>query len=318
MSGRILSHNSTILNTTIGAATSTIPIDTRMMQHISFQITSTVNATAKTADTAIKSLLEIQDLTYTAAVAGVAGDDITIEYVDGVLDVAVVGNAITVTLATGVTTATQVKAAYDAVPAAVALAACSITGTGGTAQTAPVAEAPLAGGVDSEFDITTNIISIPSHGFFKGQVVQATKTGAAFPTGIVASTNYYVFPISADYIALYDTLAHALAAANNGIGQLVDSTGVIEITADGSADSVITFTPVSLSGASWKIQRSNNYDPILETGNWVDLASHTGNLTTSASVIDEQVDSTTAWSKVVFAVSAGTLVVQVSVNAASV
>jgi len=97
------------------------------------------------------SELEIQDLTYTAVSnLGAGGNSITIAYVAGGTadeeEVTVVGNAISVAIDDGVSTATQVKAAIDASAAALALVSVAVTGTGGDAQDAAAA-APLAGGV---------------------------------------------------------------------------------------------------------------------------------------------------------------------------
>jgi len=63
--------------------------------------------------------------------------------------VSVVGNAISVTLEGGVSTATQVKAALDAHVGAAALINTTITGTGSAPQSAPYAQTFLTGGQDS-------------------------------------------------------------------------------------------------------------------------------------------------------------------------
>ena len=60
--------------------------------------------------------------------------------------VSVTVNAIKVKLQSGVSTATQVKAAVDAFPAAAALVNVAITGAGGNPQTAPTGPTNLAGG----------------------------------------------------------------------------------------------------------------------------------------------------------------------------
>lgn len=84
------------------------------------------------------SLIE-QDLTYTAIEEGVNGNDITIEYTAGALAgaevVTVVGNAISVQIEDGVSTATQIKTAVDALPAAAALVSVAVTGIGAATQT---------------------------------------------------------------------------------------------------------------------------------------------------------------------------------------
>lgn len=101
--------------------------------------------------TAVKASKVIQDLTFTADAAGAGGNAITVAYTTGATAgsevVTVVSNAISVQIATGVSTATQVKAAVDASVAAAALVDTSISGTGSTAQTAPVAPTSLAGGI---------------------------------------------------------------------------------------------------------------------------------------------------------------------------
>ncbi len=80
----------------------------------------------------------IQDITYTAATAGVAGNSISVEYTDtaeaGAEAATVDGNAISVAIKSGVSTATQVKAAIDGSVPALALVSAAITGTAGTAQ----------------------------------------------------------------------------------------------------------------------------------------------------------------------------------------
>jgi hypothetical protein len=106
---------------------------------------------------AIASTLVVEDLTYTAKTAGVAGDTITIAYIDPpgnsvALSVAVTGTDIVVTLATNgssvvTSTAAQIKAAVDAKVEAAALVSVAVTGTGTTVQAA-AAEAPLASGAD--------------------------------------------------------------------------------------------------------------------------------------------------------------------------
>lgn len=99
----------------------------------------------------VKAAVTIQDLTYTADTAGAAGNGITIQYTTGGTagseGVSVIGTAITVQIQSGVSTATQVKAAVDGFPAAAALVDTSISGVGGTAQTAPTGPTNLAGGL---------------------------------------------------------------------------------------------------------------------------------------------------------------------------
>lgn len=86
----------------------------------------------------VKAFRAIQEITYTAVKAGTQGNSITIEYADTVTagseTVVVTGNAILINIEDGVSTATQVKAAFDLSAAAVALATAVITGTASNAQ----------------------------------------------------------------------------------------------------------------------------------------------------------------------------------------
>lgn len=88
--------------------------------------------------TAVKASVVIQDITYEAVLAGAGQNAITIEYQDtataGAETVAVAGNAILVGIQSGVSTATQVKAAIDGSAAAIALVSATITGTAGNPQ----------------------------------------------------------------------------------------------------------------------------------------------------------------------------------------
>jgi hypothetical protein len=92
------------------------------------------------------------DLTFTAVEAGIGGNEITVALVNsdsvtaGDEVVTVDGKDIVITIDSGVSTATQIKAKFDASSAAVALASCTIvSGQGGEAQAA-AAEDSLEGG----------------------------------------------------------------------------------------------------------------------------------------------------------------------------
>lgn len=96
--------------------------------------------------------LELEDLTFTAKAKGSQGNQITIALVNeetaGSEDVEVDGNNIVVKIEGGVSTATQVKAALDGSPEAMALIGVTISGTAGNAQPAASA-APLEDGLDA-------------------------------------------------------------------------------------------------------------------------------------------------------------------------
>jgi hypothetical protein len=89
----------------------------------------------------------IQDLTYKAKVPGIS--PITIAYTTGATAgsevVTVVGNAISVQIQTGVSTATQIKTKVDAHVTANTMVDVVVSGTGSTAQTAPVSATGLSG-----------------------------------------------------------------------------------------------------------------------------------------------------------------------------
>lgn len=86
---------------------------------------------------------------YTAVTSGTAGNAIRVAHVAGAgaLSVAVAGNDITVTLASGGSTAAAVKAAVDALPAAAALVTTAVEGTGASLAVAQ-ALTNLAGGAN--------------------------------------------------------------------------------------------------------------------------------------------------------------------------
>lgn len=289
------------------------------------QVNATVDSTAKTAAASVLASLVLQDITYVAVDRGglnAGGNSITVAYTTGGTAgsevVTVSGAAISVQIASGVSTATQVNTALTAAGSPVsALVTHSVTGTGSNAQVA-VAATHLTGGTNSAFNLIQDTISITADGFFTGQVVQATKSGAAFPTGIAASTNYFIFTVDPNTIALFDTFAHALAAtATNGVPY---GTGLIVISSDASFGSTITFTPTAISGASYKLQKSMDWNPQTKTGNWIDVVSTetltvvTNTITTSANSYASCNFCSAAWLQVVFAISAGSAYVQVYAN----
>jgi len=329
MSGRILGYNAKVFEAVLDVTGQTsLALDTRLMSRVSFEVVSTMTSTAKTAAAGIVAVGTLGGVTYTAVAlsSGLnsAGNLISVAYTAGGTAgaevVTVVGNAISVQIQSGVSTITQVRTAVNASVAAAAL----VTATGTSATTVATTAATLipamatpTTGVDSKFSVANNLITIASHGFFTGLTIQVTKSGAAFPGGISGTTDYFVFVVNANTIALYDTLAHALAAANNGPGAVANSTGVIDITSDGTAGSTMTLTPEALTGAVWKIQQSNDYDPTLETGNWVDIASATGNITSSTAVFYNNAAISAAFHRVYLTISTGQVKLAITANANS-
>lgn len=99
---------------------------------------------------ATKASLVKAQLTFQAVQAGDTGNDITIAFITGGTAgaevVTVVGKAISVSMATGVSTATQLKTALDAKAEAAALITTTIAGGGGATAQAAFALANLVGG----------------------------------------------------------------------------------------------------------------------------------------------------------------------------
>jgi hypothetical protein len=103
------------------------------------------------------------DITYTADTAGTPGNMISIEYTAGGTAgaevVSVVGNAISVQIESGVSTATQVEGAVNASIPAAALVNLAITGSPGNAQVVAAASF-LAGGANSQGQAGSEVVSV--------------------------------------------------------------------------------------------------------------------------------------------------------------
>jgi hypothetical protein len=108
---------------------------------------------------------------------------------------------------------------------------------------------------------------------------------------------------SDNIITLFTTLAQALAATEDNSG-VSTSPGKVNITALGTAGSTITITPVTVSGATYKLQWSNNFEPVpyfqsgpflgasgpfITAGNFVDVVAGE-----SASVVTNTINTTSA------------------------
>jgi hypothetical protein len=118
------------------------------------------NKSAASSDVIISAQKIIQDLTYAAKLDGALGNLITVTYTaGGVLGsetITVTNNAINVTIASGATTANQIKTLIDKNSSAAALVSVTVSGTGTTAQTA-VAATALTGGQQS-----INVTNLPA------------------------------------------------------------------------------------------------------------------------------------------------------------
>lgn len=223
-----------------------------------------------------RATLVVQDLTYTSVAYSSGANSITIAYTAGGTAgaevVTVVGNAISVQIQNSASTATQIKAAIDGSAAALALVSVAVTGTGGSAQVTAAAT-PLAGGVTSPLNLTTDTITKTAHGYVTGTALAIS--GASLPTGLTATT-YYVIKLTADTFQLASTLANA------ELGVAVDITGEGSGTVTMAAgDYYSEVTDIRwLDNVSWQvawtdnlaatlaIQASNDYDPVRNTGTW--------------------------------------------------
>jgi hypothetical protein len=246
---------------------------------------------AKTFDDGAVSTLIVQDLTYSAVDRGVAGDDITIQYVgDGVAGaetVDVTDTAIVVHMDATVivgSTADDIFAAVQASIPASDLVDVVVSGTGATVQ-AVAAATPLAGGVDSEVIVADSTFSIPTHGFTTGLKIRLTTTGT-LPAPFLTGTDYFVIVVDADTVQLAASLDDALAGT------------AITIVDEGSDSGVGTLTAVALAGASVTFQKSNDGE------NWVNIQSATS-ITVDGSVLISQPDVSYRYFKAVKALTAG-------------
>lgn len=122
--------------------------------------------------------------------------------------------------------------------------------------------------LDSATDVnsTTDTFTKTSHGYFTGLKGEFT-TSDTLPTGISAATPYYIIVTGVNTFQIATSLSNALALVP------------LDFTSDGVG--IQTFTPTAVSGASYKLQKSNDFTDGLSpsvnsggvalfTGNWVD------------------------------------------------
>jgi hypothetical protein len=193
---------------------------------VKHQITITSNG--------IAASLVVNDLTYTALIAGTAGNSITITHVvagaNTPLSVSVTGTAITVNLATSAgsaatSTATQVAAAIAASAAASALVTVAITGTAATVQAAK-SVTNLAGGTAEYAAVKGDYLELV--------VVETTPLMQPLPTvsyGITAKAN-----------ETYSSMIQRLAALINNAQSFENQNRqqIVTATVTGANDIVLT------------------------------------------------------------------------------
>lgn len=164
--------------------------DTILVNGVTFTAVAS-GATGNQFNVGAKATKVIQDLTYTAKKPGSARNSITVAYTGGATAgaevVSVVGNAISVQIENGVSTATQIKTAVDASGAAAALVSVTISGTAGNAQ-AVAAAANLAGGTGSA---TLTASSLASAINASATTLVSGTVSAEAASGVVTLTALY-------------------------------------------------------------------------------------------------------------------------------
>lgn len=169
--------------------------------------------------------LVVQDITYTVNQAGTDGNNITVEYIDDVIAgsefATLTVQAIAVHIQSGVSTATQVLAAINAVPAIISNASIVITGVASNAQIT-FAQTNLAGGINPGRKLAADLIgdvSIQgSLSFTGGLSIGALSSFASvdisgFPSGVNSIDTLITQPT----VPASTTLATDLLAINTAM-----------------------------------------------------------------------------------------------------
>lgn len=97
---------------------------------------------------------------------------------------------------------------------------------------------------------TPGVVAFTNHGFLLGQPIQITTTGA-LPTGLTASTTYYVIPIDANSFSLATSLANAAAGT--------------KINTTGTQSGVHTLTGLTIALTTPKTSTSGGYRALAST-----------------------------------------------------
>jgi hypothetical protein len=132
-------------------------------------------------NTGVAANLQVQDINYQAVATGVGGNSTTIQYTTGAVAgaevVSVVGAAISVQIASGVSTAAQIAAAILASGPASALVTATVYGIATNKQTGPFGPTALAGGSASALEpIHTAMVRTINEVYYVGVVIDAVPT----------------------------------------------------------------------------------------------------------------------------------------------
>jgi hypothetical protein len=284
---RLVDRNVTLRDLTGPAATE--PIDLDGAQTLSVQcVVKAPPVLPRTFDSGSAATLVVQDLTYKAVTLGPVGNNITVEYEDtataGFETVEVLGFDLVVGIQAGVSTAAQIKAAFERAPDALRLVSVEVNGNPYKAQdTAP--ETPLANGTPSHVNAATSSLTLPSHDFPVGLKGELCSTGV-LPEGLSTLTNYFVIPVDAKTVRLARSYEDALAGV------------AVQLHSQGSEGAVHTFLPAPLEGLSVRLQKSN------DKVHWSDVSP-----ATSASANDvvwlEKDNPGFKWARVAYTVTSG-------------
>lgn len=209
---------------------------------------------------------------YTAATAGIAGNQITVETVDpgsnsAALAVTVAGNAITVSLATDAqgaitSTAAEVYAAVNNAPAATALvAAANATGSDGTGVVLP-SRVPLAltGGADEPFPLNTPVLVAGS----RAEAAKLDSTGERAGTLPVAMDGIFDQIGAVVVVVRVEEGENEAATLANVVGGVNSTSGNYEgVHALLGAEGAVGFSPRILCAPGWTHQRDSAANPVV-------------------------------------------------------
>lgn len=150
-------------------------------------------------------------------------------------------------------------------------------------------------GVNSAVDVANDTLVLSAHGYTTGLKGQVSINSGTLPTGLLASTDYFVIVVDANTVQLAASLANALAGT------------AIDLEDQGDADKTITFTPTALAGGVVHLEASN------DKAVWFDIASMTANITASGSAVWHVADAAYLYVRVNAIVTAGQVAIVGSV-----
>lgn len=151
-------------------------------------------------------------------------------------------------------------------------------------------------GVASAIAVTANTITIASHGYLSGLKVQVSINSGSLPTGLSASTDYFVIPVDTNTFKLATSLVNANAGT------------AIDLENQGDSAKTITVAATSLAGATTKLQRSLDGDV------WVDVASPAAQNITATGYLDfSVVDPSSRYIRLYHTLTAGQFTVVANV-----